>query len=53
MSKKQKRPQRSKRERDYIQHVQDLRRGSTTSRHASEADYRRKPKHGEWGDEDE
>ena len=28
-----------------VQRVQDLRRGSTTSRHKSPKDYRRKPKH--------
>ena len=39
---KTKRPQRQK---EYVQHVQELRRGSTTERHRSAKDYRRKPKH--------
>lgn len=42
---KNQREQRSKRERGYVQHVQELRQGSTTSPHRSEKDYRRKPKH--------
>jgi hypothetical protein len=42
MSKLQKRPQAQK---EYVEHVQNLRRGSTTSRHRSPRDYRRKPKH--------
>jgi len=29
----------------YVDHVQNLRRGSTTDRHRSPRDYRRKPKH--------
>ena len=36
------RPQRQK---AYVEHVQNLRRGSTTDRHKSPKDYRRKPKH--------
>lgn len=43
--KKNRREQRSKRERGYIDHVQNLRRGSTTDPHRSPKDYRRKPKH--------
>lgn len=39
---KSKRPQRQK---EYVEHVQNLRRGSTTERHKSAKDYRRKPKH--------
>lgn len=39
---KNKRPQRQK---EYVEHVQNLRRGSTTARHKSAKDYRRKPKH--------
>jgi len=31
--------------REYMYAMQDLRRSSATSRHRSEADYRRKPKH--------
>ena len=42
MSKSEKRPQAQK---EYVQHVQNLRRGSTTDRHRSPRDYRRKPKH--------
>ena len=42
MSKSQKRPQAQK---EYVDHVQNLRRGSTTSRHKSVRDYQRKPKH--------
>lgn len=42
MTKKQERPQRQK---EYVEHVQNLRRGSTTDRHRSPKDYRRKPKH--------
>jgi predicted nucleic acid-binding Zn ribbon protein len=40
--KKNQRPQRQK---EYVQHVQELRMGSTTSPHKSPKDYRRKPKH--------
>ena len=40
--KKQERPQAQK---SYVQHVQNLRQGSTTDRHRSVKDYRRKPKH--------
>lgn len=36
------RPQKQK---EYVQHVQELRRGSTTERHRSAKDYRRKLKH--------
>ena len=36
---------RTQRQKEYVQHVQDLRRGSTTERHRSPRDYRRKPKH--------
>ena len=42
MSKSEKRPQAQK---EYVEHVQNLRRGSTTDRHRSPRDYRRKPKH--------
>ena len=42
MSKKKSRPQAQK---EYVEHVQNLRRGSTTDRHRSPRDYRRKPKH--------
>lgn len=42
MSQKSNRPQRQK---AYVEHVQNLRRGSTTERHKSAKDYRRKPKH--------
>ena len=45
MSNHRKRPQRSKAERERVEHVQNLRRGSTTDRHASASDYKRKPKH--------
>ena len=48
MSKKPTKPQRQK---EYVEHVQNLRRGSTTSRHRSPRDYRRKPKHGAWASE--
>jgi hypothetical protein len=42
MTTKRERPQRQK---EYVEHVQNLRRGSTTERHRSVKDYRRKPKH--------
>jgi hypothetical protein len=47
MSKSKSKPQARK---EYVEHVQNLRRGSTTSRHKSVKDYRRKPKHGSWSD---
>lgn len=42
---KNRRDQRSKAERGYVEHVQNLRGGSTAQPHKSKTDYQRKPKH--------
>lgn len=52
MKKKDRRPQTEKPAKSgnskYMEGMQELRKGSRTSRHAMATDYRRKPKYGRW-----
>ena len=52
MAKNKKRAQAPKvRNENYMRGMQELRRSSAAGTHRSVKDYRRKPKHGNWGDQ--